>query len=852
MSKYDNLSREELIACLEKCEHEKERCRYEQEMQAERLKAEQAQERLAILKAAVNIGDSIIWEYDVETDTMYVDYELNSFGKEHPSRLKVEPFRNKEDFLNVIYPDDRQNVFYDHFERLIRGEIESYSIRYRRLFGDEVIWVEANVQPYKYNADGKPSRIVYYLSDITEQKLFEDKLYKLENKYRKIIKVIPDLIVTVDPDTRIVHSYTDESVYKQQGFFLRPGMTAEELFPEKVAVLLRKAINRVFAEKKEDETFFSFKLDGRERYFYCRVIPYEENQALVISRDVTENMRSRREIDSLNKLMGTILNNVPVVIAVKKINDDFKFVYFNRAAEQFTGIKAADAIGKTDWDVFSDQQRAAEIREADLFTVEAGKNYRYGIDYVTPSGKVKVVDSIRLVVNSVSSDDPALLISMVWDVTKARENELELLKAKEADRLKSAFLANMSHEIRTPLNAIVGFSSVLAETENAEERNEYLSIINRNNALLLQLIDDLLDFSKIESGKMEYHFAEVDLKEICTEMYYVHSLEIKADVQMIFNFEHASVFLHTDRQRVSQILSNLLTNALKFTHQGTITLSYQRMPKEVLVSVRDTGIGIPEKDLDTVFERFVKLDTYKQGTGLGLAICKMLVDRLGGKIGVDSEVGVGSIFWFTLPLKNQSEPLPEENAETWTSPVAPEIQSRESDPAAGVSSSPGIDQTPVNSMPINQIAVSETPVHPIPAARTDYSLVFPSGPAKKQKILIAEDIEENYYLLKVLLANDFTLYHARNGREAVDLFKAEQPDLILMDIKMPVMNGYEATQEIRTISSEIPIIALTAFAYEKEKEQAQACHFNEYIVKPVNIFELKKLLLKYMYEDLSS
>lgn len=827
MSKYDNLSREELIACLEKCEHEKERCRYEQEMQAERLKAEQAQERLAILKAAVNIGDSIIWEYDVETDTMYVDYELNSFGKEHSSRLKVEPFRNKQDFLNVIYPDDRQNVFYDHFERLIRGEIESYSIRYRRLFGEEVIWVEANVQPYKYNAEGKPSRIVYYLSDITEQKLFQDRLYKLENKYRKIIKVIPDLIVTVDQDTRIIRSYTDITAYHLEGRTVHEGRTVEELFPEDIASLLRNAVNVVFAERREEEVFFSLNQNGRERHFYCRIIPYEENQVLAISRDVTENMRSRREIDSLNKLMGTILNNVPVVIAVKKINDDFKFVYFNRAAEQFTGIKASDAIGKTDWDVFPDKQRAAEIREADLFTVEVGKNYRYGIDYVTPSGQVKVVDSIRLVVNSVSSDDPALLISMVWDVTKARENEVELLKARESDRLKSAFLANMSHEIRTPLNAIVGFSSVLAETENAEERNEYLSIINRNNALLLQLIDDLLDFSKIESGKMEYHFAEVDLKEICTEMYYTHSLKMEAGVQLVFNFEHASVLLHTDRQRVSQILSNLLTNAIKFTHQGTITLSYQQMPKEVLISVRDTGIGIPEKDLDTIFERFVKLDTYKQGTGLGLAICKMLVDRLGGRIGVDSEVGVGSIFWFTLPLEKREDALAEKTAEAWISSFTPEGRAGQSDRSVSLASGSGA----------NQAAVSGT----------GHALDFPPGPSKKQKILIAEDIEENYYLLKVLLANHFTLYHARNGREAVDLFKSEQPDLILMDIKMPVMNGYEATREIRSISSEIPVIALTAFAYEKEKEQARECHFNDYVVKPVNIPELKKLLLKYMY-----
>lgn len=841
MSKYADLSREELIACLENCEREKEENRHAQEMQAERVKAEQAQEKLAILKAAVNIGDSIIWEYDVETDTLRVDYELNSLdGKPRPSRLKVEPFRNKQDFLSIIYPDDRQNVYYDHFERLIKGEIDSYSIQYRRLFGEEVIWVEANVQPYKYKPDGTPSRIVYYLSDITEQKLFQDKLYKLENKYRKIIKIIPDLILSVDRDTRIIRCYTDMALFCRWGLSIRVGAVAEDLFPNEVALMLRNTVQRVIEEKKEKEVAFSLNMKGINRYYYCRAIPYDENEVLVISRDVTDHMRSRREADALNELMRTILNNVPVVIVVKRITDDFKFVYFNRAAEQFTGIEACKAIGKTDWDVFSDQQRASEIRQADQIAVKEGRNYQYGIEYITPSGKVKIVDSIRLVVNNISSDDSPLLISMIWDITKERQNEVELIKARESDRLKSAFLANMSHEIRTPLNAIVGFSSVLVETEDVEERNEYLSIINKNNALLLQLIDDVLDFSKIESGMMEYHLADVDLKEICTEMYYVHSLKMKGRVKMLFNFEHPSVVLHTDRQRVSQILSNLLTNAIKFTSEGTITLSYQRMPKEVLISVRDTGIGIPEKDIDTIFERFVKLDTYQQGTGLGLAICKMLVDRLGGKIGVDSEEGIGSIFWFTLPLEKASEEEP-----VFTAPAKNKVETAYSSSVEKHLSSDGIPAAHVSSFTENHQPANEVGVASL--RKTAESIIFPPIPPKKQTILIAEDIEENYYLLKVLLDKHFTLYHARDGQEAVDLFKTKQPDLVLMDIKMPVMNGYEATLLIRSLSSDVPIIALTAFAFEKEKEQAKECHFNEYVVKPIDISYLRKLLLKYMY-----
>lgn len=227
----------------------------------------------------------------------------------------------------------------------------------------------------------------------------------------------------------------------------------------------------------------------------------------------------------------------------------------------------------------------------------------------------------------------------------------EKTRAEEASLMKSAFLANMSHEIRTPLNAIVGFAHLVTETTNASEQREYFSIINKNCDLLLKLINDILDLSKIESGRLNYNVSEVELRDICQEAYVVQSLKMTSDVALLYNsVAMPSVRLWIDPHRVEQVLLNLLSNAIKFTSKGFISLFYEVEDMFVRVSVMDTGIGISEEKLESVFERFVKLDDFYQGAGLGLPICKMIVEQLGGEIGVRSELGKGSTFWFTLPL----------------------------------------------------------------------------------------------------------------------------------------------------------------------------------------------------------
>ncbi|UYI72510.1 MAG: ATP-binding protein [Bacteroides xylanisolvens] len=263
--------------------------------------------------------------------------------------------------------------------------------------------------------------------------------------------------------------------------------------------------------------------------------------------------------------------------------------------------------------------------------------------------------SINVMVRDYRPQDGIIeMLCINYDITPLKETEQKLIiardKAEELDRLKSAFLANMSHEIRTPLNAIVGFSSLLAETDSRSERQEYIKIVQENNELLLQLISDILDLSKIEAGTFNFVYTNVDVNETCSEIIKSMSMKVSKGVELIFEEPFPECYIYTDKNRFTQVISNFINNALKFTQQGCITLGYEQVShQKIKFYVRDTGMGIPEEKQKSVFERFVKLNTFVQGTGLGLSICKSIVSQMEGEIGVDSTEGVGSCFWFTHP-----------------------------------------------------------------------------------------------------------------------------------------------------------------------------------------------------------
>jgi signal transduction histidine kinase/PAS domain-containing protein len=250
------------------------------------------------------------------------------------------------------------------------------------------------------------------------------------------------------------------------------------------------------------------------------------------------------------------------------------------------------------------------------------------------------------------------LIGVNYDITRFKNTEVELIQARdeaqEMDKLKSAFLANMSHEIRTPLNAIVGFSELLSEANEDYDRQQYISIIKENNELLLQLISDILDFAKIEAGTIDFYYSEFDVNQLCDDIVKAMQFKVKNDVKIVFDNHDLFCRINSDRNRLNQVISNFVNNAIKFTSEGYIRVGYKWLDDDnIRFYVSDTGIGISSKKQKVIFDRFIKLNSFAQGTGLGLPICKSIIETLGGKIGVESKEGRGSTFWFTLPRERK-------------------------------------------------------------------------------------------------------------------------------------------------------------------------------------------------------
>ena len=377
------------------------------------------------------------------------------------------------------------------------------------------------------------------------------------------------------------------------------------------------------------------------------------------------------------------------------------------------------------------------------------------------------------------------VLGFIADIQKRRDDEQALIEAKhraeESDRLKSAFLANVSHEIRTPLNAIVGFSEVIAHTESECEREEYLDIVKANSNLLLHLINDILDLSRIESGKMEFIDENIQMDELCEELRQMHKMRIKNDVKIIFERPAASLTIVSDSHRLRQLYSNLISNAIKYTEKGAITFGYKLKGDMMEGYVRDSGSGIPAEKLNNVFGRFEKLDLLKQGFGLGLSICKSILDKMGGEIWVESELGVGSCFYFLIPCNG-------------TFPVA--------------------------------------------------------GEQNKPLILVAEDMDCNYELVKAILEERYSVLRANDGIDVVTKYESSKPDLILMDVRMPGLDGLSAAGIIRELNPTIPIIATTAFAFETDREMALAAGCNEYMSKPLEAEKLKTMVERYLENKL--
>ena len=501
-----------------------------------------------------------------------------------------------------------------------------------------------------------------------------------------------------------------------------------------------------------------------------------------LQRSENRAQRDKNYLQSLYKNMPLGYMRLQVLHATDNGTGDFLYLDVNDAADKLFNQSLTDCIA----------QKASESINCfgkdmeELYRLFEGNSHLDIEYYIGKSDRYA-----RLIAYSIHKDEVICLFS---DITDAYHSRQILIEAKEKaevnDRLKSAFLANMSHEIRTPLNAIVGFSDLLTQCEDLEERETYSKIVHENNELLLQLISDILDISKIEAGTLDIVYNHLDVNQLCLElMRFYHIKTEESEVKVSMKEYMPSCILMSDKNRIKQILSNFINNALKFTSSGHISVGYHLVDdKTIKFYVKDTGTGIPEDKREKIFNRFTKLDSFTSGTGLGLAISKSLVEQMGGEIGVESEVGKGSCFWFTHPYRA-------------------DIQ---------------------NNIVANKSIVREEVL--LGNIQTE------SG--KQPVILVAEDTDSNFFLLTSALRNKFKLLRAYTGVEAVELFKEESPDLILMDVKMPVMDGIEATRIIRKTNSTIPIIAVTAYAFESDKDDAFSAGCTDYMSKPISISDL--------------
>ncbi len=491
-----------------------------------------------------------------------------------------------------------------------------------------------------------------------------------------------------------------------------------------------------------------------------------------------------------------------VTQAVDNSNDSFfatkmdgTLIFANQFCRRQNGIpedvditkyKAYEEMGnfkdKEMWDNFIEALRAND------------DTLKYICNYPYPKTNVISSNCISYIIRNEYGEE------IIWhirrDISEQLRYEAQLKKAKEkaeeSDRLKSAFLSNMSHEIRTPLNAIVGFSAIMADIDNAEERKKFCNIIESSNKRLLSLINEVLDLSKIESGTLAFDYTPVKINDLYREIFMTHQLCAK-QASLVLELPDEEVCINTDKNRLTQVISNLINNAVKFTPKGTITIGYRLIPDFVEFYVKDTGIGISKDKVDKIFNRFVKVDNFAPGTGLGLSICKTIVERLGGDISVTSEEGVGSLFSFRIPVQ----------------PDGPEN--------GGM-----LDQP-------------------------EWNPLQPYKSRENTTILVAEDIDDNFELIRVLIGSQYRLIHARNGRQAIELFDKYHPDLILMDIKMPEMNGLEAIKAIRDKSpSSPPIIAVSAYAYEEDKRELLDSGCNDFVTKPLDKDVLLTSIHKYL------
>jgi len=505
--------------------------------------------------------------------------------------------------------------------------------------------------------------------------------------------------------------------------------------------------------------------------------------------------RTEEKVNISYEFLSQIINNIYDPVFVK--DDQSRLIFVNDAFCEIFNVPRSAVIGKTLAEHVPEDEREHFLK-VDKEVIESGNDSLIE-ESLSVAGKPTLTIRTKKT-RFINKSGDTFLVGVIHDITDSKKNEVELnyarAKAEESDRLKSAFLANISHEIRTPMNGILGFSELLKKKNiSVEKKEEYLDIIEKEGTRLLSFISDIVDISKIESNVTILNTSSCNINSLIDELHSKYSTKLtNTAIKLIAKkgLGDLECMVETDKNKLVQIMSNLLENAIKFTHEGVIEFGYALSAGKLNFFVQDTGIGIEFEDCETIFDRFTQgkqEQTYNLGAGLGLSIVKGLIQILGGEVRVESKIGVGSTFFVTIPYEK---------------------------------------------------VVTDTEVEVISNDRTLDKDYF--------TILIAEDEFIIFMFLRECLSDvNCSIIHASNGEKAVK--KLEQNpsvDIILMDINMPKMDGYEALNEIRKTNKEIPIIAQTGMAMQGDREKILEAGFNDYISKPISINRLITSINKHL------
>jgi PAS domain S-box-containing protein len=713
-----------------------------------------------------------------------------------------------QSILDFTFPEN-QNHFIDDFNQCLTGEKISIDMGFP--LQKPQMWFDFTFDPVK-NSKGEVVGVLFSALDITGRKSVEEKLRENETRLKNIVEYSTNLFYT--------HSVDHEITYVSPQVIDYLGYSKDEVSNRWTDYLTDNPINQqgIAYTKKAIETGKrqpTYEVEMKRKNGSIIVTEVREAPLIVNGEvvsivgsltDITDRKKAEFELKEAHTFANKIANSTPALMYIYDYEKQ-KNIWSNALHAKFFKNLASDYPEmdyKTIAECVPGEDFAKILKKSEEMNADPQKNsFSIDIRIHTNPWQWKWM---TLLVSAFKRNKEGQLqqtIGALFDISERKKAEFELLKAKkkaeESDRLKSAFLANMSHEIRTPMNGILGFANLLKQPNlSGEENKQYVDIILKSGERMLNIINDIVDISKIESGTMEMKMMDVDVNEQMNELFAFFKPEAKSkglDLRLKLDLSAQHSICETDGEKMAAVLTNLIKNAIKYTDAGSIEMACEYISKDhkpyLKFSVKDTGIGIAKERQKAIFDRFIQADIddvyARQGAGLGLSISKAYIDMLDGEIHVESEKGKGSHFYFLIP---------------WKSEKSKHIQTKKAEESTE------------------------------------------DSPSSDLKIVVAEDDDISRNLISIIL-KDYAkeIIFTDNGEQTVEICQNNPDiDLVLMDIRMPGMNGYEATARIREFNKDLIIIAQTAYGLADDREKALACGCSHYISKPIKKDELVQLV----------